>query len=43
MLILHSVPPAILAVLKLLGMDRQFHMAADERAAQALAMGGQLP
>ena len=42
-LILHSVPPAILAVLKLLGMVQQFHLAADERAALALAMGGQLP
>ena len=41
MLILHSVPPAILAVLKLLGMDQQFHLAADERAACALALGGQ--
>ena len=40
MLVLHSVPPAILAVLRLLGMDQQFHLAADERAACALALGG---
>ncbi len=40
MLVLHSVPPAIFAVLKLLGMDHQFHLAADERAAHDLALGG---
>jgi anti-anti-sigma factor len=40
-LVLHSVPPAILAVLKLLGMDRYLNLAADERAARALAPGGQ--
>ncbi len=40
MLILHSAPPAVLAVLRLLGMDRRLHLAADERAARALAAGG---
>jgi anti-anti-sigma factor len=40
-LVLHSVPPAILAVMKLFGMDRFFNLAADERAARALAQGGQ--
>jgi anti-anti-sigma factor len=41
LLVLHSVPPAILAVLKLLGMDHYFNLVADERAARALALGGQ--
>jgi anti-anti-sigma factor len=41
MLVLHSVPPAILAVLKLLGMDHQLNLTADELAARALALGGQ--
>ena len=40
MLILHSVPPAIIAVLRLLGLERSFHITADERAAHALAPGG---
>jgi anti-anti-sigma factor len=40
-LILHSVPPTILAVLKLLGMDQFFNMAADEGAARIQALGGQ--
>ncbi len=40
-LVLHSVPPAILAVIKLLGMDRTLNLAADEPAARALALGGQ--
>lgn len=40
MLVLHSVPPATLAVLRLLGMDQQFNLAADERAARALTLGG---
>jgi anti-anti-sigma factor len=40
-LVLHSVPPAILAVLKLLGMDHHFNLAADERAARIVAVGGQ--
>ena len=41
LLVLHSVPPAILAALKLLGVDRSFNLVADERAAHALVLGGQ--
>ena len=40
MLILYSVPPAVRAVLKLLGMHQYFNLAADERAARALAVEG---
>jgi anti-anti-sigma factor len=40
MLILHSVPPAVMAVLKLLGMEHYFNLAANERAALGLAQGG---
>lgn len=40
MLILYSVPPGVMAVLKLLGMQQYFHLVADERAALALALGG---
>jgi anti-anti-sigma factor len=40
MLILHSAPPAVMAVLKLLGMEHYFNLAADERAALGLAQGG---
>jgi anti-sigma B factor antagonist len=40
MLVLHSVPPAILAILKLLGMEQSLNLAADERAARAVALGG---
>jgi anti-anti-sigma factor len=39
-LILYSVPPGVMAVLKLLGMQQYFNLAADERAARALALGG---
>lgn len=38
MLILHSAPPTVLAVLRLLGMDQRLLLAADERAACALAL-----
>jgi anti-anti-sigma factor len=40
MLILHSVPPAVMAVFKLLGMEHYFNLVADEHAARALALGG---
>ena len=40
MLILYSVPPGVMAVLKLLGMHEYFNLVADERAARALALGG---
>jgi len=40
MLILYSVPPGIRAVFKLLGLQEYFHVAADERAARALAQRG---
>jgi anti-anti-sigma factor len=39
MLILYSVSPGVLAVLKLLGLQQYFHLVADERAARALALG----
>jgi len=40
MLILHSAPPAVIAVFKLLGMEHYFNLVADERAALVLAQGG---
>jgi anti-anti-sigma factor len=40
MLILYSVPPAVMSVLRLLGMQQYFNLVADERAARALASGG---
>jgi len=39
-LILHSAPPGVTAVLKLLGMHQYFNLVADERAARALALEG---
>ena len=39
MLVLHSLPPAILAILRLLRMERFLRIAEDERSAQALARG----
>jgi anti-anti-sigma factor len=42
MLILHSVPPGVMAVFKLLGMQQYFNLVADERAARALAERGKL-
>jgi anti-anti-sigma factor len=39
MLVLHSLPPAILAILRLLHMERFLRIAEDERSAQALALG----
>ena len=40
-LVLHSVPPSIMAILKLLHMDRYLKIVEDEHAARALALGGQ--
>lgn len=40
MLVLYSVPPAVMGLLKLLGMQQYLNVAADERAARALAVGG---
>ena len=40
MLILYSVPPGVMAVLKLLGMHQYFNLVADERAARVLALEG---
>jgi anti-anti-sigma factor len=40
MLILYSVPPAVMALLKLLGMQKYLNLVADERAARELAMRG---
>jgi anti-anti-sigma factor len=38
-LVLHSLPPAIMAILRLLHMERFLHIVDDERAACALAKG----
>ncbi len=38
-LVLHSVPPALMAILRLLHMDRSLHIVEDEAAARALATG----
>jgi anti-anti-sigma factor len=38
-LVLHSLPPAILAILRLLHMERFLRIADDEPAAEALAKG----
>jgi len=40
MLVLHSLPPAILAILRLLHMERFLRIAEDEHSAQSLAAGG---
>ncbi len=40
MLILYSVPPGVMAVLKLLQMHQYLNLVADERAARALALEG---
>jgi anti-anti-sigma factor len=40
MLILYSVPPAVTAVLRLLGMQKYLNLVADERAARDLALRG---
>ena len=38
-LVLHSLPPAIMAILRLLHMERFLHIVDDERAARSLAKG----
>ena len=40
-LILHSVPPSILAILKMLRLETLLNLAEDARSAEALARGGQ--
>ena len=40
-LILHSVPPSILAILKLLHLETHLNLAEDAGSAEALARGGQ--
>jgi anti-anti-sigma factor len=39
-LVLHSVPPLVMSTLRLLHLDRVFHLAADEPAAVAQAGSG---
>jgi anti-anti-sigma factor len=39
-LVLHSIPPSIMSILKLLHMDRYLNLVEDEQAAQVLALGG---
>jgi anti-anti-sigma factor len=40
MLILYSVPPGVMSVLRLLGIHQYLNLAADQRAARALALEG---
>jgi anti-anti-sigma factor len=40
MLIIYSVPPSVMGVLRLLRMDQFFNLVPDERAARAMALGG---
>jgi anti-anti-sigma factor len=39
-LVLHSIPPSIMSILKLLQMDRYLNMVEDEPAARVVASGG---
>jgi anti-anti-sigma factor len=39
-LVLHTIPPRVNQVLQFLHMNRVLHLAADEPAARALALGG---
>jgi len=39
-LVLHSIPPSIMSILKLLQMDRYLNLVEDEQAARVVAMGG---
>jgi anti-anti-sigma factor len=39
-LVLHSIPPSIMSILKLLHMDRYLNMVEDEQAARVMAIGG---
>jgi anti-sigma B factor antagonist len=38
-LVLHSVPPAVMAILKLLHVDRHLNLVEDEQAARVMALG----
>jgi anti-anti-sigma factor len=40
-LIMHSIPPSIMQILKLLHMERHLHLVRDEESAKALALGEQ--
>jgi anti-anti-sigma factor len=39
-LIVHSIPPGIMAILRLLHMDRYLNLVENEHAAQVMALGG---
>jgi anti-sigma B factor antagonist len=39
-LVLHSIPPSIMSILRLLHMDRYLNLVEDEQAAQVMAVGG---
>ena len=39
-LVLHSIPPSIMAILKLLHMELYLNLVEDEQAAQAVALAG---
>ena len=39
-LVVHSVPPSIMSILKLLHIDRYLNIVEDESAAQTMALGG---
>jgi anti-anti-sigma factor len=41
-LVLHSIPPSIMSILKLLHMDRYLNLVEDEQAARVVALGGSL-
>jgi len=38
-LIMHSIPPSIMQILKLLHMERHLHLVDNEKSAQAMALG----
>lgn len=38
-LIMHTIPPSIMQILKLLHMERHLHLVDDEKSAQAMAQG----
>ena len=40
MLVVHSIPPSIMAILKLLHIDRHLNLVEDDQAAQVMALGG---
>ena len=39
-LVVHSIPPSIMAILKLLHMERYLNLVEDEQAARVVALGG---